>query len=87
MIVKAGKFDHWSLLFTELGIDTFPNCVRKFNCIMMHKVLNGLAASYIADRLLAFTTVHGHNTRDSSTDLILPRVQHGFGETTFTFSA
>ena len=54
---------------------------------MVFKALNGMLPSYMSEKFLRFSTIHSRKTRNSTRNLISPRVKQSYGQRLFMFSA
>ena len=81
--------DHVSPTFKELHWLPIKQRVDYKLCLLVHKVVDGHAPSYLTDMLTAVTDVLSRSTlRDASNgDYVVPRTRLKFGERAFSVAA
>ena len=86
-IIKDVSWDAPSeALFKDLKIVPFHERVARIKVKTVFKALNGMQ-TYLSEKFTKFSSVHSRKTRNSSRNLILPRVKHSYGQRSFVFSA
>ena len=87
-IIKDVSWDAPSeALFKDLKIVPFHERVARIKVKTVFKALNGMLPTYLSEMFTRFSSVHSRKTRNSSKNLILPRVKHSSGQCSFVFSA
>ena len=87
-IIKDVSWDAPSeALFKDLKIVPFHERVARIKVKTVFKALNGMLPTYLSEKFTRFSSVHSRKTRNSSRNLILPRVKHSSGQRSFVFSA
>ena len=85
-IIKDVSWDAPSeALFKDLKIVPFHERVARIKVKTVFKALNGMLPTYLSEKFTRFSSVHSRKTRNSSRNLIFPRVKHSSGQRSFVF--
>ena len=76
------------IILQKLNLDTLNVRQAKLKSVLLYKVLSGLSAPCLAEKLIRLRDLEGYNhLRNCDTDLKLPKPTTNFLERSFNYSA
>ena len=87
LVITQQNYDIRSYEIREqLGWVTLANRRSQHKAIMMYKVLNGAAPSYLRDLFQTYSTISSYSLRNSDTNVLLPKPKTEYLKKSFKFS-
>ena len=85
-IVTNSPFDSSATsLIQDLGWPTIEELLHRETSVMPNKCLNKLAPDYLSSCIIKLSDRHTRELRNSTTDLLIPRMKTRYGQKSFAF--